>query len=251
MISSDGLRLLMSGAGCRSPGRCGRDDPLPAAIFDQTARRLLEVARSGRRAGPAAPRPRRSGPGRRAASGSGRRSRCRLLPRPAWRAAGGAGCRGCWRPAAARARRGPCPGRPRRHRPAPGRSPRRAAATSRRPPGRSSRSWCWSRVKQPVELVALEVQLGQPADDVELVVEVLGLVEGPPVHLDRFLGPVLAGEGLGEGQDDLGVVGVDAHGAAEGVEPLLGPARAGSRAGRRTRSARGCPARRPAGRGRP
>ena len=54
--------------------------------------------------------------------------------------------------------------------------------------------------QEPVELVALEVQLGQPADDVELVVEVVGLVEGPPVHLDGFLGLVLAGEGLGQGE---------------------------------------------------
>ena len=78
--------------------------------------------------------------------------------------------------------------------------------------------------QQAVELVALEVQLGQLADDVELVVQVLGAVEGAPVHLDGFLGLVLAGEGLGEGQDGPGVAGVGADGAAEGVEPLLDPA---------------------------
>ncbi len=78
--------------------------------------------------------------------------------------------------------------------------------------------------QEAVELVALEVQLGQLADDVELVVQVLGAVEGAPVHLDGFLGLVLAGEGLGEGQDGLGIAGVGADGAAEGVEPLLDPA---------------------------
>ena len=62
------------------------------------------------------------------------------------------------------------------------------------------------------------------ADDAELGVEVVGLVEGPPVHLDRFVGPVLAGQRLGQGEDDLGVVGVDPDGPAQGVEPFLGPA---------------------------
>ena len=78
--------------------------------------------------------------------------------------------------------------------------------------------------QEPVELVALKVELGQPADGAELAVEVVGLVEGPPVHLDRLVGAVLAGQGLGQGERDLGVVGVDPDRPAQGVEPFLGPA---------------------------
>ncbi len=117
---------------------------------------------------------------------------------------------------------GPRPGRPRRRTPAPCRAPRRAAA-----PG-GARPHLAVLVLEPrqqaIELVALEVQLGHPADHAELGVEVLGLVEGPPVHLDRLLGPVHPGEVLGEREDDLGVVGIDPHGASQGVEPLVGPA---------------------------
>ena len=50
----------------------------------------------------------------------------------------------------------------------------------------------------------------------------VGLLVAPPVHLDRFVDAELAGQGLGQGQEDLGVVGVDADGAAEGVEALVG-----------------------------
>ena len=77
--------------------------------------------------------------------------------------------------------------------------------------------------QEPVELVALEVELGQLGDDAELGVEVVGPVEGPPVHLDGFFGLVLAGQGLGQGEDDLGVVGIGPHGPAQGVEPFLRP----------------------------
>ena len=78
--------------------------------------------------------------------------------------------------------------------------------------------------QEPVELVALEVQLGQAADGAQLGVEVFGLVEGPPVHLDGLVGAILPGEGLGQGERDLGVVGVDPHRAPQGVEPFLGSA---------------------------
>ncbi len=75
--------------------------------------------------------------------------------------------------------------------------------------------------QEPVELVALEVELGQAADGAQLGVEVFGLVEGPPVHLDGLVGAVLTGQGLGQGEGDLGIVGIDPHGPAQGVEAFL------------------------------
>ena len=75
--------------------------------------------------------------------------------------------------------------------------------------------------QEPVELVALKVELGQLGDDAELGVEVVGPVEGPPVDLNGFLGLVLAGQGLGQGEDDLGVVGIGPHSPAQGVEPFF------------------------------
>ena len=101
--------------------------------------------------------------------------------------------------------------------------------------------------EEPVELAALEVQLGQLADDVELVIELFGAVERPPVHLDRFVGLVLAGQSLGQLEHDPALGRVGPHRPAQGIEPLLGPAQARSRAGQRTRSFPDSPAPRPAG----
>ena len=75
--------------------------------------------------------------------------------------------------------------------------------------------------EEPVELVPLEVEGGQPGDHAELAVEVGRLLEGPPEHLDGLLGAELAGEGLGQREDDLDLVGVDADRPPEGVEALV------------------------------
>ena len=75
--------------------------------------------------------------------------------------------------------------------------------------------------QEPVELVLLQVELGQLADDVELMIQVLGSIEGPPVDLDRFLGLVLAGQSVGQSEDDLGVVGVGPDSPSQGVEPFF------------------------------
>ena len=75
--------------------------------------------------------------------------------------------------------------------------------------------------QQSVELVALEIQIGKSADDTQLAVQVVGLVKGSPVHLNGFVGAILAGQGFGEGERDLGIVRIDTHGPAESIEPLF------------------------------
>ena len=67
------------------------------------------------------------------------------------------------------------------------------------------------------------MKFGQLGHDPQLGVEVVGLVEGPPVHLDRLVGAILAGQGLRQGERDLGVIGIDPNSPAQGVEPFLRP----------------------------
>ncbi len=115
-----------------------------------------------------------------------------------------------------------CPCRPKRRRPAPCTSPRRDRGCSRR--AAIVAFLVLQPREEPVELAALEVKLGELADDVELVVEILGPVKRSPVHLDRFFGLILAGERLGQPQHDPAVVGIGPHGPAQSVESFLGSA---------------------------
>ena len=59
--------------------------------------------------------------------------------------------------------------------------------------------------------------------DVELVIELFGAIERPPVHLDRFVGLILAGQRLGQPEHDAAVIGIGTNRPAQGVETLLGP----------------------------
>ncbi len=84
---------------------------------------------------------------------------------------------------------------------------------------------------QAVELVPLEIQRGQAGDGGEPGVEVGALLEGPPEHLDRLLGPELGRQGFGQRGDRLGVGLVEPDGPAEGVEPLVDLAEAEAQVG--------------------
>ena len=76
--------------------------------------------------------------------------------------------------------------------------------------------------EEAVELAALKVKLGQLLHHVELVVQLFGAVERPPVHLDRFVGLILARQGFGQSQHHAAFVGIGAHRPAQGVEAFLG-----------------------------
>ena len=86
--------------------------------------------------------------------------------------------------------------------------------------------------EQPVELIALKVQLGEPAHRADLAVEVLRLVKRPPVHLDGFIRPILLGKRACQSQRDLRVIGVQPHRSAQGVKPFLGLAQPETKLGK-------------------
>ena len=86
--------------------------------------------------------------------------------------------------------------------------------------------------KEPVELAALEIKLRQLLDHVELVIELVGPVKRPPVHLDRFVGLILAGQRLGQPEHDAALIRIGTNRPAQGIEPLLRPAQAEAELGK-------------------
>ena len=74
---------------------------------------------------------------------------------------------------------------------------------------------------EPVELVVLDIQLGQPRDDAQLAVEVIGLVEGAPEQLDRLARAEALSQGVTQRLQAARLRRVGPNGAAEGFEPFF------------------------------